>query len=200
LAFSSARLIAVPEPADWRTWPLADDPTVTYGWDPHEAPTPPELWLRHDPKSDLFVIGGTPRAEEAPLERFHSAFRREAGWHAEVKSSRAAACSVMLGLALAVLVAGLATARRRLRAAGALAESSREAFLSLSSDPPSYRSAPTAMAQKTEDAAHDARSRAGARREVGALRAALVGVAGLVTLFFVCAGGVMLREWVRLMF
>jgi len=105
-----------------------------------------------------------------------------------------------LGLALAVLAFGLSAAKRRLRVAGELSESSRDAFLSLSSDPASYRRAPTTRARQAEDGAHDARSAEGARLAIRALRSALLAVAGLVALFFVCAGGVVLREWVRLMF
>jgi len=170
------------------------------GWDPEDGPKPPGLWLRQDPASEIFVVAGAPRREEAPRERFVTAFRREAGWLLAFKSTRAAACSATLGLALAVLIAGLVAARRRLRAAGALAESSREAFLALSSGPPSYRRVPTALARDAEDRTHQARSAEGMRHAVGALRTALIGVAGLVALFLVCAGGVALREWVRLMF
>jgi hypothetical protein len=204
-----AVLVSVAEPDGWRDWPLADPGTTCggvcpggdvprEGWDSVEGPVPPELWLRHDPSRGVFVVGGAPRTDEAPRERFMSAFQREPGRRLAFTSNRAAACSLLLGLSLAVLLVGMGAARRRLRVAERLVESLRGAHLALASDPATYRRAPTVKA--LEAGAHDARSADGARLAVGALRTSLLAVAGLFALFLVSAGGVVLREWVRLMF
>lgn len=205
-----ATLVAVPEPAGWRDWPLADpkaawggacpgDGVAREGWY-GDGPGPPERWIRHDTSSGVFVVGGAPRAEEAPRERFVSAFRREPGGGVAFTSAEAAVCCLTLGLALAVILVGLAAARRRLRAAGALAASSRDAHLALSAGPASYRSAPAPRAREALEGAYDARSAEGARLAIGALRTSLLAVLGLFAVFLVCAGSFVLREWVRLMF
>jgi hypothetical protein len=146
------------------------------------------------------VVGGAPRAEEAPRERFVSAFRREPGARIALTSTRAAASALTLGLALAVIVVGMRAARRRMRAAVALAASSRDAYLALTADPADYRRAPAPLAREAQAGPYDTRGAEGARLAIGALRASLLAVLGLFAVFLICAGSFVLREWVRLMF
>jgi hypothetical protein len=119
--------------------------------------------------------------------------------HLAFASSRAEAAMGTLLLALATLVAGLALASRKLRSARRMAESSREARLALSGDG-DYRREPERRATIAEDAVAERTLAEGARRAIAMLQMALVAVAGLVALYLMLAGGVMVREWVRVMF
>ncbi len=204
LVTCDATLVPVREPsADWRAWPLADPevarrracPRASILGDALTTPPPsgPETWIRRDPTGDIFVVALVPRREEAPAERFASAFRRERGRRMSFSSPTTAACSLAIGLALAAMIAGLGVARRRIRAATRLANDVREAYAALAPDVPTYRGATVPGVT----ASSDAHLTEGARRATRALGTAFAAVATLLGIFVVCAGYFVVRAWMR---
>jgi hypothetical protein len=141
----------VPEPAEWRAWPLEDANAMRRPWVVGDAAgghgdrfqVPNEDWVRHDPKGPVYVVASTSLSflgsDIAGEERFVVAFRRDGVRSFAFTSARGAAFVAALGLELVVMILGIAVARRRLTRAARLAASLESSYVSLAADPPTYR-------------------------------------------------------------
>jgi hypothetical protein len=196
VSYCHATLTSTTEPDGWREWPVADPAAAGRGvcprtgippvfFDPADAPARPELWIRRDERSGVLVVGAVPATDESPRERFLGAYRREDGPNLRFTSSGGAVFVLSLGLALATLIAGIATATGRLRATRRLAESMRRAHLSMACDSEGYRRPATPQAQDAAEVAYRAQMAEGVEHAVWPLRTALLAVAGLCALLMV---------------
>jgi hypothetical protein len=183
------------EPPGWRAWPLADANALrctcirdqaSYSSYPGDvspfrlegdfgSADPTARWVRRDRGSDVYVIASAPLAEDGSNEHYVEAFHRDATTRTVFTSRRSEAGVAAMGLAVALLLAGIGAAHLVLRRSEKRVRFVKGAYESLVSDPPAYRS----PAEIRPPISVDLPYAEGVRRAKRALLASFIGV-GLV--------------------
>jgi hypothetical protein len=197
IVICDATLTEVREPQAWRAWPIANtnalQGTCVRERDRDDGMSRAGVhlfdvawggWVRQDAASDVFVFAAAPLSEEAPNERFIQAFSKRPEKQLVFPRRRDAASIGAIGLALALLVAGILVARHRLGRAEGFARSVQGAYAALGSDPPEYRSPAVAHLPATVGLC----LADGARGAKRALATAFVAAVVVFGVFVMCMG------------
>jgi hypothetical protein len=185
-----ATLREVPEPDSWHDWPLSAG-AAHFEICPDGSPTAAHLvgwveggnvWVRA--KGRTFVVAAAPRADEAPHERFVSAFRAELGGRYAFASRAGMFALIGLVSSLLVVLGGLSVGRARLRREPATRGKS-----------PSL--APYRQGARADEAAGERHEASRTQGAIGAVRVALLLGAALFGLGAVAGGWSLVREVFR---
>jgi hypothetical protein len=195
----------VPEPLQWREWPLASRPFADGGrvcpdgssearrllaTATRETRAGEPFWLRYDANASTFVIASRPSADDGPRERYVLAFHSERGNRYAVTSTGALAGFAAIGLSLCVMLMGVAAAYRRRRGDGASAGPVLVTSYRVAGGRDDVGLGSAEERQRNQQAAR-------ADRAITAIRAALLAVGAVFGVSVVAAGVVLASEVLR---